>query len=115
MQVKMASTPAMYFILGLLFIGLGVPLLQRRVPRNRWYGFRIPKTLASDAVWYPANEIAGRDMVVAGSIVAAFALASMALTRAVASEFLVLANLVVFVAAMIGSTVHNFKAIMKLP
>lgn len=56
---------------GLLFAGLGVPLLQGRIPRNPWYGFRTPRTLASDEVWYPANRYMGRDLVVSGGVSAA--------------------------------------------
>ncbi len=37
-----------------------------KVPRNHWYGFRTPKTLSSDAIWYQANKIGGRYLVIAG-------------------------------------------------
>ena len=110
----MAGTPVAYFILGLLFIGLGLPLVRRRIPRNRWYGFRVRKTLASDAVWYRANEVAGRDMVVAGAIVAIVALASMGLADSVDPATLALANVVVFAVAMIAATVHSFHAVKRL-
>ena len=46
---------------------LHVPLALRMVRRNRFYGFRVPKTLGSDAIWYPANALAGRLMAL-GSI-----------------------------------------------
>ncbi len=58
---------------GLLFAGIGVPLARRRVPRNPWYGFRVPKTLRDDAVWYPANAYAGRLLIGTGAIVAVIA------------------------------------------
>ena len=44
-----------------------IPLALRMVRPNRFYGLRMRKTMASDSVWYPANEMAGRLMVV-GSI-----------------------------------------------
>ncbi len=44
---------------------MSVPLILGRIPRNRFYGFRLPKTLASDAVWYPANRMSGIAMVAA--------------------------------------------------
>ena len=47
---------------------LAVPLIRGRVPRNGVYGFRVPKTLASDAVWYPANRVHGRCLLVSGAI-----------------------------------------------
>ena len=43
-----------------LIIVLCIPLMLEKVKRNRFYGFRLPKTLASDEVWYPANAMAGR-------------------------------------------------------
>ena len=49
----------------LLVAGLSVPLILRRVPRNVFYGFRTRKTLASDAVWYPANVFAGQALALA--------------------------------------------------
>src|SRR5215208_3916274 len=53
---------------GLLISAIAVPLIRNRVPRNPWYGFRVPKTLASDAVWYPANRHMGRWLFVCGLI-----------------------------------------------
>ena len=43
---------------------LSIPLALRMVRRNRFYGLRVRKTLESDSVWYPANQLAGRLMVV---------------------------------------------------
>ncbi len=107
----MATT---YFILGLVLVVLGVPLVQRWVPRTGWYGYQIPKTLASDSMWYPANVIAGRDMVIAGALVAAFALGSMAFGRGIAPDDMRLANFFVFVLVMTGSLIHTYVAIEKL-
>ena len=43
--------------LPVLLIAVSIPLMLGMVPRNHWYGFRTPKTLSSDSVWYPANRI----------------------------------------------------------
>lgn len=59
---------------GLLFMGLSLPLIQRRVKPNPWYGFRTPKTLSSERIWYLANEYSGRLLFVTGLIVAAAAI-----------------------------------------
>jgi uncharacterized membrane protein len=56
---------------GLLFSGLAIPMIRGMVPRNGLYGFRVPKTLASDAVWYPANRYMGRCLLVSGAILVA--------------------------------------------
>jgi hypothetical protein len=56
-------------LLALLLIGLGWPLATRRVRPNRWYGLRVPATLADETVWYEANAVTGRDMVALGAVV----------------------------------------------
>jgi hypothetical protein len=54
--------------IGLLSILVGAPLAVRRVPRNRWYGLRIPATFADEEVWYEANAAMGRDLIVLGGV-----------------------------------------------
>ena len=53
---------------GLLYMLLSIPLISRRVKRNPWYGFRTPKTLSSDRIWYAANEHSGRMIFVTGFV-----------------------------------------------
>jgi SdpI/YfhL protein family len=52
--------------MGVLFLAVGAPLMQRRVKRNVWYGVRFRSTVSDDAVWYPVNELGGRHLVVLG-------------------------------------------------
>jgi uncharacterized membrane protein len=54
--------------IGALSIVVGIPLASRRVPPNRWYGLRIPATLADEHVWYEANAVTGRDLIVVGIV-----------------------------------------------
>lgn len=56
---------------GTLLCLIALPLIAGRIPRNRWYGMRVPKTLASDEVWYPANRFAGRALFRSGRLIAA--------------------------------------------
>ena len=55
-----------FAFLGLLLIGLALPLLRRKVPPNRWYGFRVPLTLKDPDVWYAVNAWAARWLSMAG-------------------------------------------------
>ena len=57
----MTSLLILYVGSGLLLIILAVPLIQRRVPPNIWYGFRLPQTLNDPEIWYAVNEYGGRD------------------------------------------------------
>jgi len=58
---------ATYVGCGLLFIAIAIPLVQRRIPPNAWYGFRVERTLNDPAVWYPANAYAGRLLIGVGA------------------------------------------------
>jgi len=60
----------------LLLAATAVPLVLRRVPRNRIYGFRTRATLADDRLWADANAHFGRALLVASlvSVVAVLAL-----------------------------------------
>ncbi len=49
--------------LGLVFIGVAIPLIQKRIPPNQFYGLRIPATVADETVWYEANARAGKDLL----------------------------------------------------
>lgn len=46
-----------------LIIVLAVPLVQRKIKRNRWYGIRIKKAFESDDNWYQINAYAGKRFV----------------------------------------------------
>lgn len=59
---------------GVLLIALGVPLMNRRVPPNAWWGLRVPATFADEEVWYEANAASGRDAVRFGVVLVIAAL-----------------------------------------
>ncbi|MCB9674051.1 MAG: SdpI family protein [Alphaproteobacteria bacterium] len=50
--------------LALLFFLISVPLAAGKIPPNRLYGFRTPRTVKDERVWYPTNRIAGRNGIV---------------------------------------------------
>lgn len=51
---------------GLLLVLISVPLWREKIKPNTLYGFRTPRTVADPRVWYPANKVLGRDMILAG-------------------------------------------------
>lgn len=53
---------------GLLLMGVALPLIRRRIKPNPWYGFRVPKTLGDEDVWYDANAYSGRLLLSAGAV-----------------------------------------------
>ena len=42
---------------------ISVPLAKKKVRPNAIYGFRTPKTLSSEPIWYEANSTFGRLMM----------------------------------------------------
>lgn len=54
---------------GILFIVLSVPVILKMVKPNPWHGFRTPKTLSNEGVWYRANYVFGWDLAGAGAII----------------------------------------------
>ena len=59
---------ALFSAVGLLFIGLAVPLIRRRVKPNQLYGIRVNATFADEWVWYEANARSGRDLAILGAL-----------------------------------------------
>lgn len=59
---------------GLLLIGVGLSLVLGRVGRNRVYGYRTPRTLKDDRIWYPVNALTGLWMIWGGLLAAVIGL-----------------------------------------
>src|SRR6516165_8400041 len=51
-----------------LTFALGIPLILRVVPPNRFYGFRTPTSYSSADAWYQINFATGLALVVAGIV-----------------------------------------------
>ncbi|MDZ4658954.1 MAG: SdpI family protein [Bythopirellula sp.] len=62
-----------YMLASGLLILLGLPLYFRKVPPNRFYGFRTGRTLADPEVWYAVNRVTGGWMVLTGAVTAGVA------------------------------------------
>jgi len=56
----------LFVAIGLLFVGLAIPLIRRRVKPTKTYGLRVPATFADACVWYEANAGTGRDLLYGG-------------------------------------------------
>ena len=56
-----------FFAIGVLIIGLCIPLIRRKIKPNRFYGFKTPKTLSDPDIWYPVNVYSGKWGLVMGS------------------------------------------------
>lgn len=103
-----------YFLAGLALIAAGVPLLRGWIPRNRWAGFRVRKTLSNDEIWYEANLVAGRDLMVAGAVVMTTAVVSALLSKEIPGLPLEKINKVVCFGSLFIAALHSFIALRRM-
>lgn len=75
MQEGILIAFAAYLATAILFIALSIPLIMRKIPRNKWYGFRFKKALSSDDVWYKVNRFGGWLLLWSGILTAIMAVA----------------------------------------
>jgi hypothetical protein len=83
---------------GLLQFLLGLPLLNRRIPRNNFYGIRTPAALESDQRWYDINAYAGRQLVLWSVIVVSNGVTGFFIPREASDAYLVASLALVAVA-----------------
>ena len=55
-------------LLAVFNIAISVPLILRKVPPNLLYGFRTRKTMSDPRIWYAANALGGKNLVVASMV-----------------------------------------------
>jgi uncharacterized membrane protein len=83
------------------------------VPPNRWSGFRVPKTFASEAIWYAANRTMGIDLLLAGAVILACAIVTAKLIRhdrRLARRI----NFLGFVVSLVVALLHSFWTLDRL-
>jgi uncharacterized membrane protein len=51
-------------LLGIVVIGLAIPLARGKIGRNGIYGVRFPQSFQSDDAWYAINRFGGRRLIV---------------------------------------------------
>jgi uncharacterized membrane protein len=59
------------FVIAALEALLAIPLIIRKVPPNRFYGFANSESMGSERVWYATNRFFGWCLVIGGLLTAA--------------------------------------------
>ena len=103
-----------YFIAGLALFVAGFPLLRGWIPRNRWAGFRAPKTLSSDEIWYEANRVAGRNLMIAGAVIMAVAVISSLFAQQIPGIALEKINKAILYGALFIAALQSFIALRRM-
>ena len=101
-----------YISVGAILILLGLPLYFRRVPPNRFYGFRTARTLAEPAVWYPVNRVTGGWLILTGALTAGIATAVVRLGLNLPAA--AATNCAVVVTGMLLMLVHSIRTLGRV-
>src|SRR5687767_10345058 len=72
---EITMTSLLFAAVGIVFIGIGIPLLREQVKPNVWYGCRTHKTLSDEKIWYAVNRVTGRGFIIAGILLVISSLA----------------------------------------
>ncbi len=98
---------------GVILLTASLPMALGIVRPNRFYGFRTRKTLSDERIWYAANKVMGRDMVIAGavSLLAATLAATVRTVDHIPSGPLALG---VTAVSLVASLVHGLWALRRM-
>jgi uncharacterized membrane protein len=104
----------LFAFVGILFVGLSLPLMQNRVPPNRYYGFRTTKTLSDPKIWYEVNRISGNDLFVAGALITISSVTMLVFAQGWKREHVALTLLLVMVLSLVGVAWHGFSVSRRM-
>jgi uncharacterized membrane protein len=104
---------ALYIGAGLLLIAISIPLIQRRVKPNPWYGFRTPTTLKNETIWYEVNAHSGKRLLLAGIVVVIAALVFALIPNLTIDVYAILVALVLGVSITIG-LLQSFRYLSRI-
>jgi uncharacterized membrane protein len=101
-------TALSHLIAGLLIVAFSLPLVWRKIGRNRFYGIRVPAAFESDERWREINAYGGRLFLRWGIAVVLIGLVGLVLPRHL-WDIYALVSLVV----IIGSFILVIRAIRR--
>lgn len=109
-------TMIIFLVSGLTIAGVSQPLIRNKIKPNRYYGFRVPKTLKNEEVWYKANSYSGQVLSIAGWITAVSSLLFYPLVWIPHHGFMIYSAVcpVIFVSSVTWAVVLSFRYLNKL-
>lgn len=99
---------AVLICVGALFVLLGVPLAQRKVPRNHLYGARFAQTLADEGVWWKVNERVGAQMIYLGASTVLAGVASSYMFRGLGTAAQVIGPSLLLLCGVVGIALRAY-------
>jgi hypothetical protein len=75
-MAQLVPIPYVHIGIGTLLVTVSIPLIFKLVPKNHFYGVRIPKALVSQANWYTINRFGGVVLLFCGLLLVFFGYAT---------------------------------------
>jgi len=104
----------LFALVGILFVGLSIPLIQNRIPPNPYYGFRTNKSLSESKIWYEINHVSGIDLFIAGALITISSLTMLVFAQGWKREHVTLTLLLVMVLTLTGAAWHGFRVLRRM-
>lgn len=106
-----------FLLTGLLYMGLAIPMILRKIPPNQFYGWRTPKAFSSKEIWYEINWYCGRDFFAIGLFIFIFNLIVLLLENMISDFlpwFLLGGNLAILIGGIILMVVRGCFYLKRL-
>ena len=96
-----------YFVTGIVYILVSIPLLFDRIGPNRFYGFRIARAYELTAMWYKVNRSGAKIFVGYGIVMLAIGLIAWFASLSVLLRFepLLVVNLLLVLVSLVHAMV----------
>jgi uncharacterized membrane protein len=101
-------------LVGLLFIGIGIPFYMEKIGPNSLSGVRLPKTYSNTRIWYEANKVFGHDIIIAGVALFVLSLTVVALTARYPILPKTNVNTWLVVLSLAGCVVHTLWVLSRM-
>lgn len=99
---------------GAVIVALCIPMALQKVKPNGWYGFRTPKTLSNEKIWYEANRVAGIDLTIAGILTIFASIALFFFSGMFSEKQLITSLIIVTIGSLWAAVIHSFIVLRRL-
>lgn len=100
-----------YTGLCLFLMATAIPLIQRRIKPNRWYGVRLPRTIKNPPLWYEINAYGGKVLFICGLIGLVVSLMIGLIPNMPAEYYVALAGSAVGLSVLIGALIILWRLV----
>lgn len=99
---------------GITLVAMSFPMAMQKIKPNGWYGFRTPKTLSNETIWYEANRVAGIDLLLAGWLTVIASVALFLFSGFLSEKQTIITLITVTMVSLWAAVIHSFMVLRRL-